>query len=134
VNASIVFVSHFRVHPGASEALDRNWTQVVSGIRSDKPGTLAFLGYRSEDGGAMTAVHVFADPAAMAAHFEGAEERSRLADAVMTPAGWEVYGAAPPELSHQLRAAAAAARVPIVIDPEPLAGFVRLAAVSHGDG
>lgn len=124
----IIFISHFLVDPVAADELQRLHGSIAAQLQSDKPRTLAFLSYRSADGGRLTIVHAFADADAMGAHFEGAAERSRRAYELMRPAGWEIYGTPHPAILDQMREAAAEAGVELELGPDYLGGFLRLAA------
>lgn len=122
---AVVFVSHFRVRPGQEGPFRELWGSVVAALEEAKPRTTAYLGYLAEDGSAVTIVHLFPDAAAMAAHFQGADERSAAAYEHIQPAGWEIYGAADAAGVEEIRAAAAAMGVPLRLEPQPLGGFVR---------
>lgn len=121
----IVFVSHFRVKPGHEPAIRAMWTEVADAIAADKPRTAAYLAYLDADGGSLSIVHVFPDPASLAAHFAGASERAAAAYAHMDPAGWEVYGAPDPANLAELEASAARAGVQLSVSSEPIGGFLR---------
>jgi hypothetical protein len=126
VSDAVVFISHFRVKPGHEAAFRTLWSSAVDALETAKPRTTAFLGYLAEDASALTIVHLFGDAGAMAAHVEGADDRSAAAYEHIEPAGWEVYGAADPAALEGLRAAAAGAGVPLRVEPTPLGGFVRV--------
>lgn len=121
----VIFISHFRVRPGHAAAFREFWASGVEGLKTGKPRTTAFLGYLDAGTSAVTIVHMFPDAAAMAAHFEGADDRSAAASEHIEPAGWEMYGAADPAGLDAIRAAATQAGVPFRFVPEPLGGFVR---------
>ena len=125
MNDPIVFVSHFTVRAGRADAYRRLQTTVAEELHATKPLTLAFLNYLDEADRRMTAVHVFADAAAMDAHFAGAEDRSRRAAEVLEPAGWEIYGQPSAGAVSAIRAAAASAGVPFILDTNYVAGFLR---------
>lgn len=124
----IVFISHFTVKPGALDDLRRLWSDVAPRLEQGKPQTLAFLAYVDDAGTRLTIVHVFGSGPAMAAHFEGADERAATAYEFMAPAGWEIHGPAPAALVEGMRQAANRAGVDLEITPVALPGFLRLAA------
>jgi hypothetical protein len=127
VSDSVVFVSHFRVKRGHAAAFGDLWSSVVGTLEASKPRTTAYLGYLDADGSALTIVHVFPDAQAMAAHFEGADDRSSAAYEHLEPAGWEVYGEADPAGLAGIRAAATQFGVQLRVDPRPIGGFIRAA-------
>ena len=124
----IVFISHFTIKPGKLDDLKLLAQEVATRLEAEKPQTLVFLDYLDDDGTQATFVHVFADPEAMDLHFEGAQERSRAAFEFMDPNGWEIYGQPSDAAMGTMRQTATSAGVPLTIQPEYMAGFVRLSA------
>jgi len=124
----IVFISHFTVRPGKLDDLKQLAHEVAVRLEAEKPRTLVFLHYLDDDGTQVTFAHVFADPEAMDLHFGGAQERSRAAFEFMDPIGWEVYGRPSDAALGTMRRMATAAGVPLTIQPDYLAGFMRLHA------
>ena len=61
-------------------------------------------------------------------HFEGADERSRAAREFIEPIGWEFYGKPSTEALESMRQAAASAGATLSVQPDYIAGFLRLAA------
>ena len=59
-------------------------------------------------------------------HFAGAQERSKVAFEFMNPSGWEIYGDPSEAVLAAIRQAATLAGVPLTVQPEYLAGFMRL--------
>ena len=57
----IVFTSHFRVKAGKAEAYKRLQHEIAKQLQSDKPRTLVFLAYLTENDTEMSVVHVFGD-------------------------------------------------------------------------
>ena len=128
----IVLISHFRIKRGAAEAYRALQREVTSAVHADKPQTLAFLSYLDADAAHMTAIHAFGDEVSMDVHFEGADERSRVAYEFLVPDGWEIYGAPSRRALETIRAAAASSGVGLTLQPELVAGFLRL--YRSGDG
>ena len=122
----IVFISHFTLKPGKLDDLKQLAQEVATRLEAEKPRTLVFLHYLDDDGTQVTFVHVFADPEAMDLHLGGAQERSRVALEFMDPNGWEIYGRPSDASLETMRRAAASAEVPLTIQPDYLAGFLRL--------
>ena len=123
----VVFISHFAVKEGALDDLRRMSEAAVEGIREGKPRTVLFLSYLDEEGGRISFLHAFPDADAMDRHFEGADERAAAAYEFIEPRGWEFYGKPSERAMKGIRATAAKFGVPLVIEPEFNAGFLRLA-------
>ena len=121
----IVFISHFTVNEGRLDDYRRLQVKIADQLRREKPRTLAYVNYLDGGGSRMTAIHVFADPEAMDIHFQGSEARSVRAFEVLRPAGWEIYGRPSAEVIDAMRAAATAAEVPLTLNGEFVAGFLR---------
>jgi quinol monooxygenase YgiN len=124
-SGAITFISHFRVKPGHQEAFRELWSSVSAGLEEAKPATAGYLGYLSEDGGTLTIVHVFPDADAMAAHFEGADERAAAAYEHIMPAGWEIYGRPLAASLAEIQGASAATGASLTLHPDGLGGFLR---------
>jgi hypothetical protein len=122
----IVFISHFRVKEGKLEPYRQLQRDFERQLEEDRPRTLAYLAYVSADGTQMTAIHAFGDAEAMDLHFAGADERSRAAYEFLVPQGWEIYGRASRTAVESMRREAASAGVTLTIEPEYVAGFLRL--------
>ena len=124
----IVFISHFRVRKGTVRGLEQLSSQIAKRLETDKPRTVVFLAYLTEDGTTASFAHIFNDAESMDLHFQGAEQRSAAADAFLEPLGWEVYGTPSDAVLRTMRQAAAASNVTLSEAPANLAGFVRLAS------
>jgi hypothetical protein len=123
----IVFVSHHRIKPGKADALRALIPDVWSSIETDKPRTLVNLAYVNDDGSEVTFMHAFADVEAMQLHWQGADERSRLAYEYIEPIGFEIYGSAGDQIVEGMKAEAAEAGATLALWPDFVAGFLRLA-------
>ena len=124
----IVFISHFTIKAGKLDSLKLLAQEIATRLDAEKPQTLVYLDYLNDDGTLATFVHVFPDPQAMDLHFEGADERSRAAFEYMDPSGWEVYGQPSDAAIGAMREMATSAGVPLTVQPDSMAGFVRLSA------
>jgi hypothetical protein len=122
----IVFVSHFRVKEGKADDMRRLSNQIARAMETGRPRTLGFLSYIDESGRRMSIIHVFPDAESMDLHFAGADERSSAAYEYVAPDGWEIYGKPSEAVLEQLRREAASAGVGLDVQPEFLAGFLRL--------
>ena len=122
----IVFVSHFRVKEGRSDDMRRLFNQVAKAMEAGRPRTVGFLFYIAEGGTRMSIIHVFPDAESMDLHFAGAEERSSAAYEYVAPDGWEIYGKPSEAVLEQMQGEAASTGVTLDVQPEFLAGFLRL--------
>jgi hypothetical protein len=123
----IVFISHNQIKKGKLDDLKRVSGEATARLQAEKPRTLVFLAFVDEGGTQATFAHVFADAESMDLHFEGAEERSTAAYEYLNPAGWEIYGRPSTAVIEVMRQTAASAGVTLTVQPEYLAGFLRLA-------
>jgi hypothetical protein len=126
----IFFISHFRIREGKSDALKRLSIETTERLRVEKPRTVLFLSYVDDDRAVISFLHAFVDAEAMDRHFEGADERSRAALEFIEPIGWEFYGKPNAAALETMRQAAAMAGATLAVQPEYIAGFLRLAATS----
>lgn len=122
----IVFISHNQIKKGKLDDLTRVSGEATTRLQAAKPRTLVFLAFVDEGGTQATFAHVFADAESMDLHFEGAEERSTAAYEYLNPAGWEIYGRPSKSVLEVMRQTAASAGVNLTVQPEYLAGFLRL--------
>ena len=121
----IVFISHNKIKEGKQEALRENSQQTMPLLREQKPDTILFLAYVSEDGGEVSFLHVFPDAEAMDIHFQGAEERSKKGYEFMQPLSMEIYGS-PSDMVLESFRKIAESGVTVRFDPDYLGGFLRL--------
>jgi len=126
-SVAITFISHFRVKPGHLDAFRALWSSVADALETAKPATIAYLAYLTAHGTELTIVHVFPDADALAAHFEGADDRAAAAYEHIEPAGWEIYGSPHRDSLAALEAASAATGAPLMVHPDSLGGFLRAA-------
>jgi hypothetical protein len=123
----VMFISHFRIKEGMLGAVKELQRVVTPKLEGDKPRTLAFLAYLSEESTEIAFVHLFADADSMDAHFEGAQERAKTAYELIEPQGWDVYGSPSSQALESLRKGAASAGVALNVQPIFMAGFLRAA-------
>ena len=128
----IVFVSHFSVKEGRLDQVKDLAHAVSADIQASKPQTLVYLSYLDTGQHTISFLHAFADADSMDRHFEGSGDRSRAAYEFIEPRGWEVYGTPTDEALETLRSAATSAGTSLTIQPEYLAGFLRLDRGSVG--
>ncbi len=122
----VFFISHFAIKEGALEDLKRLTAEATEGLREQKPRTVLFLSFLDEEGGRISFLHAFPDADAMDEHFAGADERAAAAYEFIEPRGWEFYGKPSEQAMGSMRATAAKFDVPLVVEPQFNAGFLRL--------
>ena len=122
----VFFISHFAVKEGALDDLKRLSADATERLREAKPRTVLFLSYLDEPGGRISFLHAFPDAEAMDEHFAGADERAAAAYEFIEPRGWEFYGKPSEKAMESMRSTAARSGVPLVVEPEFNAGFLRL--------
>ena len=121
----IVFISHLRIKEGKLDRYTELQHDVTPQLESDKPRTLAFLVYLSEDATRITIVHLVGDADSMDAHVAGAEERGKMAWEFLEPEGWDIYGSPSDQALETMRREAASAGVALNVQPNFTAGFLR---------
>lgn len=127
----IVFISRSAV-TGSPEALGDAVRGAASAIERDKPGTVAFLPYVSDDGDELSIVHIFPDADAMRAHLQGVNERVAAAAEVIETLGYEIYGSPDDETLETMRGFATRQGVPLTVRPRSLGGYLRPVVGSTG--
>lgn len=120
----IVFISHSHVKPGKLEPLHAFLLEGTAALQAGKPKTRAFLAYLDDQETTLTIVHVFGDPAAMAAHIEGADERSQAASEFIETTAIDIYGAPPEPILAAMRRNSGST-VALDVRPNYLGGFLR---------
>ncbi len=123
----IVFISRNRVKEGKLEEFKLLYHAGAEKLGREKPGTVAFLAYASDDGAEVSIFHVFPDAGAMDRHMEGVAERSKEAFQFIESAGFEIYGA-PSEEVRQMMKQLADTGLPVRIHAQLLGGYLRLTA------
>ena len=124
----IVFISTFHLRDGRASEFEGMFGNAVDLIASTKPRTALYAGYVDPNRATLRVVHAFADARAIATHFEGSEDRSATVNDTIVPAGFALYGPAPPGVIEQLRREAASAGVGFEHLPTTLGGFLRTAS------
>jgi hypothetical protein len=123
----IVFISHHRIKPGKLQDLATLIRDMWANMEVEKPRTLMNLAYVNAEGTEVTFMHSFADPEAMALHWEGADDRTELAYQYIEPIGFEIYGPAGDQIVEGMRVEAAGSGATLTLGPDFVAGFLRLA-------
>ncbi len=88
----IVFISHFKIKEGKLDDVKQLSQNVSEFIKTNKPGTVAFLQYTNKAGTELSIIHVFPDAESFDRHNEGAGERANKAFEFIVPTRREIYG------------------------------------------
>ncbi len=123
---SIVFISRHRIKAGKLEELRQLIPQMLPMIKADKPRTVLFQSYLSEDGTEVSFVHVFPDAEAMDLHLEGAEQRSAAAYEFFQPLAFTIYGWPSQQAIDTMSREAEQLKAELTLLPHSLGGFIRL--------
>lgn len=121
----IFFISHNKIKEGQLETLRESSQKTMQLLREQKPDTVLFLAYVSDDGGEVSFLHVFPDAEAMDIHFRGAEERSKKAYEFIESKSMEIYGSPSGSVREMLKQIAESG-VQVTIESDYLGGFLRL--------
>jgi quinol monooxygenase YgiN len=122
----IVFISHFRVKEGKLDAYRELQRDTAKLLLAEKPRTLVYLAYLTKSGDQITIVHAFADAESMDLHVQGAFERAKVGFELFDADGWEIYGRPSEEIVNRMREMAASFGVTLTLQPDFVAGFLRL--------
>lgn len=122
----IVFISHFLVKEGKLDGLKQLSQEAAKRLEAEKPRTLVFLAYLSDGGTQVSFVHVVADAESMDLHVQGVAERSGAAYEYLELEGFEIYGTPSSGVLEMMRQEATSAGVTLSVQPDHLAGFLRL--------
>ena len=120
----IVFVSKVRIKDRKLDSFKDAFPKVAEEIKTDKPGTVAFLAYANEDGTEATIVHIFPDGEAMALHLQGAGERTKRSADFLEVVHWEIYGDPGDEVMETMKRFAASG-ITMNVKPHSVGGYIR---------
>jgi hypothetical protein len=120
----IVFISNQRIKRGKLEGYKEYYRQVAELTEANKPGTVAHLGYLSEDGVEATIVHVFLDAEAMERHMRGVGAIAQKAAEFMEIVSWQIYGR-PSDAVLEGMLKIAGPRVTLSVRTQPIGGYIR---------
>ena len=121
----IVFISHFKIKDGKFDDLEQLHQQVTEQIKTNKPGTVAFLQYLNEDKTQLSIVHVFPDAESFDLHVEGVDERAKSGYELVEPIRREVYGMPSERVLEMLRPPDGS-EIAFHSMPQPMGGYIRL--------
>jgi quinol monooxygenase YgiN len=123
----IVFISRSRVKEGRLDDFKLFYQAGAERLRREKPGTVAFLAYASDDGAEVSIVHVFRDADAMDRHMQGVAERAKEAYQFIESAGFDFYGTPNEGVLQKMKPIAGSA-LSVSVRPQYLGGYLRLTA------
>ena len=124
----IVYISHFRVKEGKLESLIQLNQKVTEQIKTNKPGTVAFLQYLNEEATELSIIHVFPDADSFDRHVAGVDERAKAAFEFIEPTRREVYGMPSNHVLAMLRPPDGSG-ITFHIMPQSTSGYIRF---EHG--
>jgi hypothetical protein len=128
---SVVFISRHRINNGKLDELKQRLPAWLELLKADKPSTVLFHAYLSDDESEVSFVHVFPDAEAMDLHFVGAEQRSAAAYEFFSPQAFTIYGRASQEAIEKMAREAAQLSAELHLWPGSLSGFARFEEVNR---
>ena len=121
----IVFISNQKIKKGALEEYTQYYREVAEFTEANKPDTLAHTAFASEDGTAVSIVHIFPDAEAMQVHMRGVGELANKAYQWMEIVSFEIYGKADPAVVDKMKQIAGP-HIAVGLKPLPLGNYMRL--------
>lgn len=126
----IVFIARQKVKEGKLNAYKQNFMDVVNFVQPNKPNTLVFLNYLSDNDSDATLIQVYASPEAMEQHVQGLGEIAKRSYESMDVVSFEIYGN-PSEATLTMMANLAKSGVPVKISPQFNGGYLRVNQVNQ---
>jgi len=120
-----VFISKHKIKEGKFDGFKDFFLEGVELLEANKPQTVFFGAYVSEDASEVSIVHVFPDTAAMELHMQGASDRSKKAYEFLEPRSFEFYGTPSSGILEMMKQVAGSGAA-VSIKPQQLGGFIRL--------
>ena len=120
----IVFISKQRIKEGKLDGFKPLYRQSAEFMETNKPGTVGFLAYLSDDGTEVSIIHVFSDADAMELPMQGVGERAKDAYEFLEPVSLEVY-CRPTLAVLEMMKQIAGSGVTLSVKPQPLGGYIR---------
>ena len=124
----IVFIARQKVKEGKLEAYKQLVMDVVNFVKPNKPNTLVFLNYLSDNDSDVTQIQVYASAEAMEQHVQGLGEIAKRSYESMDVVSFEIYGS-PSEATLTMMANLAKSGVPVKISPHFNGGYLRVKSV-----
>jgi hypothetical protein len=124
----IVFIARQKVKEGKLEAYKQLVMDVVNFVEPNKPNTLVFLNYLSDNDSDVTQIQVYASAEAMEQHVQGLGEIAKKSYESMDVVSFEIYGN-PSEETLTMMANLAKSGVSVKISPQFNGGYLRVKSV-----
>jgi hypothetical protein len=124
----IVFIARQKVKEGKLDAYKQTVMDVVNFVEPNKPNTLVFLNYLSDNDSDVTQIQVYASAEAMEQHVQGLGEIAKKSYESMDVVSFEIYGN-PSEATLTMMANLAKSGVPVKISPQFNGGYLRVKSV-----
>jgi hypothetical protein len=121
----IVFIARQKVKEGKLEGYKQNFQDVLNFVEPNKPNTVGFLNYCSEDNTEATLIQVYPNAESMEQHVQGLGEIAKRSYEFMDVVSFEIYGR-PSEATLTMMANLAKSGVPVKIAPHFNGGYIRL--------
>lgn len=121
----IVFIARQKVKEGKLEGYKQNFQDVLNFVEPNKPNTVSFLNYCSEDNTEATLIQVYPNAESMEQHVQGLGEIAKRSYEFMDVVSFEIYGK-PSEATLTMMANLAKSGVPVKIAPHFNGGYIRL--------
>lgn len=122
-----IFITTHTVKDGRFEELERLTDEFLGFVQANEPGLLSIGAYLNDDRDRLTLVQVHRDAESMDFHLRIAAEKVHEALEVVENDTVDVYGA-PGQITRRLLDQIRTTGVRVTINPNPLAGFSRVAA------
>ena len=121
----IVFIARQRIKEGKLEGYKQNFQEVVNFVEPNKPNTIAFLDYVSEDGTEATLIQMYANMESMEQHMQGLSEIAKRSYEFMDVMTFEIYGNPNDTILTMMRNLAKSGAA-VKITPHRIGGYIRL--------
>ena len=122
--APIILISNQRIKPEKLDAYRANYAGAVERFQKTRPQTLLHSAYLSPDGTDVSVVMAFQDADAMETHMRGLGASPQRAQEWMDFVSVQIFGS-PNSATMELIKDMVGPAVPVTINAEPIAGYVR---------
>ena len=120
----IVIIARQKVKEGKFNGYKQNFQDVVNFVKPNKPNTVVFLNYATEDDTDATLIQVYPNADAMEQHVQGLGEIARKSYEFMDILSFEIYGN-PTDTTLTTMKNLAATGVSVIISPRFNGGYIR---------
>jgi hypothetical protein len=120
----IIFISRNKVKDGRLKEFRAHYQASIEPTFQGKPGTLAQLGYESDDAQEFTVIRLFPDADAFDQQLTGADQRSKKTYEFIEPFAFEIFGA-PSTFALEMMRKVAGSGITVSVHPYFNGGFIR---------